>query len=143
RAKAVVEVAGVRADLPYPAVGREQRHAGGVEARTLGGDVDVPAIPRDPSEREPRDERRRAERRLLGTGPRARAAGTTDPTDTLVAGDAAHDSGDRRHQMGVAVRVPGQRKDSPGASQGRLRPDLGRELARPHASAEKPSGELR
>ena len=45
--------------------------------------------------------------------------------------------------MHVTVGVPREWQDSPGTSQRGLRPDLGRELAGAHASAEKPSGELR
>jgi hypothetical protein len=44
--------------------------------------------------------------------------------------------------MHLTMRVPGERQDPPGTRQGRLRADLGGDLARTDAAAEEAFGEL-
>ena len=132
----------MRADLPHPAVGRKQGDPGGVESRALRRDVHVPAVSRDTPERQRGDERGGPERGLLRSGPRARSPCAADPSNALVAGDAAHHASDGRHQVDVPVRVPGEREDPPGAGQRRLGADLARELSRADAAAEHAFGEL-
>ena len=51
--------------------------------------------------------------------------------------DATHHPRDRRHQVHVPVRVPGERLDPPLPGARGLRADLGRELGETDAAAEE------
>src|SRR5439155_20088763 len=109
----------------------------------LGGQIHVPARAGDPPVCEGRGQRRRTQHRLLGTGPELRRPGPPYPADAIVVCDAAYHARDRRHQVNVPVRVPGERTMTPGASQSSLCADLGGEIRRSNSSGEEAPRELR
>src|SRR5437870_12999042 len=69
-----VDVAGVRADLAQPAVGREERQAGRIQAWSAAGEVDGPDVARHAAVRERAHERRGVDRGALHPGPARRGA---------------------------------------------------------------------